>query len=93
MVSELMAGRSFDLSKTRFLQILHENWAKLKNSSSDTRIQGLPLNTPSKEIVYQACLIDYARCDESLKSAGYPTLHCPFCSDFQVFDKWKHSLQ
>ena len=93
MVSELMAGWISDLSKTRFLTDLA--W-KLSNSSKIqhcTRSQGLPLNTPSKEIDHQDCLIDYAGCDESLKCAGCLTLHCPFCCDFQVFDRWKHSLE
>ena len=93
MVSDLTTGRSSNLSKTRFLIDLA--W-KLSNSSKIqhcTRSQGLPLNTPSKELGYQAFLIDYARCDESLKCAGYLTLHCPFCCDFQVFNRWKHSLQ
>ena len=49
-----------------------------------TRSQGLPLNTPSKELVDQACLIDYDGCDESLKCVGYLTLRCPFCFDLQV---------
>ena len=53
-----------------------------------TRSQGLSLNTPSKELVDQACLIDYARCDESLKCAGCLTLQFPFCCDFQVFYRW-----
>ena len=93
MVSDLSEGRSSDLSKTRFLTDLA--W-KLSNSSKIqhcTRSQGLPLNTPSKELVDQAFLIDYAGCDESLKCAGCSTLHCPFCCDFQVFKRWKHSLQ
>ena len=57
----------------------------LSNSSKIqhcTRIQGLPLNTPSKELVDQDCLIDYAGCDEVLKCAGCLTLHFPFCCDF-----------
>ena len=66
MVSELTVGQSSDLSKTRFFTDLA--W-KLSNSSKIwhcTKRQGLPLNTPSKEIVDQACLIDYAGCDESI---------------------------
>ena len=46
-------------------------------------MQGLPLNIPSKELVDQAFLIDYAGCDESLKCVGCPTLQCPFCFDLQ----------
>ena len=82
MVSELTVGRSSDLSKTRFLTDLA--W-KLSNSSKIqhyTRSQGLPLNTPTKEIVDQAWLIDYAGSDESLKCVGCMTLWCPFCCDF-----------
>ena len=85
MVSELMVERSSNLSKTRFLTNLA--W-KLSNSSKIqhyTRSQGLPLITPSKELVDQACLIDYARCDEILKCASCLTLNCPFCCDFSGF--------
>ena len=82
MVSELTVGKILNLSKTRVLIDLA--W-KLSNSSKIqhcTRSQGLPLNTPSKEIVDQACLIDYDGCDESIKCASFLTLRCPFCCDF-----------
>ena len=49
-----------------------------------TRSQGLPLNTTSNELVDQAFLIDYARCDEILECVGCLTLHFPFYFDFQV---------
>ena len=65
----------------------HNSPWNLSNSSKIqhcTKIQGLPLNTPSKELVDQACLIDYAGCDESLECAGCSTLRCPFCFDLQV---------
>ena len=82
MVSELTEGWSSISQKKAFWQI--STW-KLSNSSKIqhcTRSQGLPLNTPSKELVDQACFIDYAGCDESLKFASCPTLHFPFCCDF-----------
>ena len=66
MVSDIMVGQSSDLSKTSLLTDLA--W-KLSNSSKIqhcSRSQGLPLNAPSKEIVDQACLIDYAGCDKIL---------------------------
>ena len=84
IVSELTAGRSSDLSKTWFWQILHEILTKSSKFQHCTRSQGLPLNTPSKEIVDQACLINYVGCNEILKCAGFPTLRCPFCCDLQV---------
>ena len=45
--------------------------SKIAPSSSATKVEGLPLNTQSKGIVDQACLINYAGCDENLKCAGY----------------------
>ena len=74
-------------------QILHEKLSKRSKFQHCTRSQGLPLNTLSKEIVGQACLINYARCEESLKCAGCLTLQFPFCCDLQVFNRWKHSLR
>ena len=79
--------------KQGFWQILHEKLSKAKKFQHCTRSQGLPLNTPCKEIVGQACLINYARCDESLKCAGFSTLRCPFCCDLQVLTGEKHLLQ
>ena len=64
--------------KQGFWQSLHEKLTKSSIFQHCTRSQGLPLNTPSKGIVDQACLINYAGCDESLKCAGCPTLQCPF---------------
>ena len=53
-------------------------WAGNQNSSTAPEAEGLPLNIPSKGIVDQACLINYAGCDENLKCAGCPTLFCLF---------------
>ena len=39
-------------------------------SYSAPEVEGLPLNTPSKLIVDQDCLINYARYDENLKCSG-----------------------
>ena len=39
-------------------------------SSTAPEAENLPLNIPSKGIVDQACLINYAGCDENLKCAG-----------------------
>ena len=88
MVSYIMVGQSSISQKQVFWQIFA--W-KLRNSSKIqhcTRSQGLPLNTPNKEIVDQACLIEYAGCDEILKCVGYLILHFPFYCDFQVFYRW-----
>ena len=84
IVSELTVGRSSISQKQDFWQISTWNLSNSSKIQHCTRSQGLPLNTPGKELVDQACLINYAGCDESLKCAGYPTLHCPFCFDFQV---------
>ena len=48
--------------------------SKIAPSNSAPEAEGLPLNTPSKGIVDQACLINYAGCDENLKCAGCLTL-------------------
>ena len=44
--------------------------SKIAASSSAPEAEGLPLNTPSKGIVDQACLIKYDGCDENLKCVG-----------------------
>ena len=82
MVSELMVGWSSDLSKTWFLIDLAWKNGESSKFLHCTRSKGLPLNTLSWKIVDQASLINYARCDESLKCVGCLTLHCPFCCDF-----------
>ena len=85
MVLELTAERRTISQEQDFWQI--SPW-EVSNSSKFqhcTRCQGLPLNIPSKELVDQACLIDYAGCDESLKCACCSTLRCPFCCDFSGF--------
>ena len=71
MVSNLMARRSSDLSKKGFWQILYEKLSKSSKFHHCTRSQGLPLNTPHKGIVDQACLINYVGCDENSKSTDY----------------------
>ena len=69
-----MAGRSTILEKHDFGRILHAKLSKISNSNTAPEAEGLPLNTPSKGIVDQGCLINYAGCDENLKCAGYWTL-------------------
>ena len=54
------------LKNNIFDRFLHEIWVIAQESSTAPEAAGLPLNTPSKELVDQACLIDYAGCDESL---------------------------
>ena len=84
MVSELMVGWSSISQKQAFWQISAWNLSNSSKIQHCTRNQGLPLNTPSKELVDESCLIDYVGCDESLECAGYPTLFCLFSFDFQV---------
>ena len=94
MVSEHTAGRRSISQKQDFWQI--SPW-KVSNSSKFqhcTRSQGLPLNIPSKELVDQACLIDYAGCDESLECVGCPTLRYTFLFWFVGINRynfeWTH---
>ena len=82
IVSEIMVGRSSISQKQAFWQIFAWNLSNSSKIQNCTKSQGLPLNTPSKELVDQACLIDHAGCDERLECVGYLTLHCPFCFDF-----------
>ena len=87
MVSELTVGRRSISQKQDFWQI--SPW-KVSNSSKIqhcTKSQGLPLNTPSKELVDQACLIGYAGCDESLNVQAvwpYGALFVLICRFYQV---------
>ena len=67
--------------KQGFWKALDEKLRKAQKFQHCTRSQDLPLNTPSKEIVDQACLIDYVGCDEILKCVGCSNLQCPFCCD------------
>ena len=64
--------------------MLHENWAIAKKSSTTPEAKAYYLIPQVKNFFYQAFLIDYAGCDESLECAGCLTLFCPFCFDFQV---------
>ena len=93
MVLEHMERRRSISQEQDFWQISPWNLSNSSKIQHCTRSQGLPLNTPSKELVDQACLIDYARCDESLKCGGYPTLHCPFYFYFQFFYRWSIRLR
>ena len=45
--------------------------SKIDPSSTAPEAENLPLNIPSKGIVDQYCLINYAGCDENSKSADY----------------------
>ena len=81
MVSELTMEWSSISLRQAFWHISAWNLSNSSKIQHCTRSQGLPLNTPSKELVDQDWLIDYARCDESLKCAGCLTLRCPFCFD------------
>ena len=47
--------------------------SKFSPSSTAPKAENLPLNIPSKGIVDQACLINYAGCEENSKSAGCQT--------------------
>ena len=94
MVSELTVVRSSYLSKIWFLTDL--SWKmeqNLKNSSTASKAKAYHLIPQVKEFFYQACLINYVGCDESLKCPGYSTLWCPFCCDLQVLTGENHSLQ
>ena len=84
MVSEHAVGRRSISQEQDFWHISPWNLSNSSKFQHCTRSQCLPLNTPSKELVDQACLIDYARCDESLKFVGCLTLRCPFFCDLQV---------
>ena len=84
LVSEHTADQRSISQKQDFWQISPWNLSNSSKIQHCTRSQGLPLNTPSKELVDQACLIDYAGCDESLECAGCPTLRCLFFFDLQV---------
>ena len=44
--------------------------SKIAPSSTAPEAENLPLNIPSKGIVDQACLINYAGCDENCNSAN-----------------------
>ena len=57
---------------------MHENLSKTSNSGIAPEAEGLPLNTPSKGIVDQPCLINYVGCDEKLKCVGCQPYGAPF---------------
>ena len=64
-------------------------FSKIAPSSSAPEAEGLPLNTPSKGIVDQDCLINYVGCDENLKCAGCRPYGAPFV--FFVYNfEWIH---
>ena len=49
---------------------IKKNLSKITPSSTTLEAENLPLNIPSKGIVDQAFLINYAGCEENSKSVG-----------------------
>ena len=55
-----------------------EQFCNFAPSSTASKAYNLPLNIPSKGIVDQAFLINYDRCDESLKCVAIRPYSAPF---------------